>query len=233
MAISLTQVTSKGSSGSVTTDTKAFTSNITAGGFIVVVTASGVATGNNVSSITDTLSNTYTRVFSEVGGAGTRPDLEVWYAQNSPAGANTITVNQTSAKLCWVQAEYAGIAALLDLAPDKNAHTSGSAATADSGSTATTTKADELLIGAIGVASASWTISSAGTNYGNLTQVSSTGAGANYTVGFEDRIVAATGAYNATFAISGSGTWECGVATFNGYTFTPRVTFIENARRLG
>src|SRR5262249_17325640 len=131
----------------------------------------------------------------------------IYYAKNikaSAAGTNSVTVtfNAPTPFVDLRITEYSGLDKVNPL--DVSKSTSGTSATANSGSV-TTTAANEL-------------ISPAGTTYGLLS-----GAGTNFTSRIitspdgnivEDRLVTAIGSYNATAVQTGSAAWVMQLVTF-------------------
>jgi large repetitive protein len=85
-----------------------FASDNTAGNLILVcMGAYGGGTGPTVS---DSQGNTYTQIRIDAGGSGSGSIVSVWYAENVKAGANTVTVDQTSsADIDLIIAEYSGL----------------------------------------------------------------------------------------------------------------------------
>jgi RHS repeat-associated protein len=160
-----------------------------------------------VQSVTDTTGNTYSIAAPVVSLSGFGRQV-IYYSPNiSGAAANSVTVTFTgAAHLPDIRiSEYKGIVTTnpLDVTAGKSA-TSGTLT--DSGF-ATTTNANDVLIGA------------------NLvdTSINTTAAGANYTAEvlttprydiFEDRIVTATGSYDASAPVSKSGDWIAQMAAF-------------------
>ena len=153
-----------------------------------------------VSSVTDTKGNTYVLAAGPTKATGLTS--AVYYAKNIAAGANTVTVKfNVSAAFPNVNVlEYSGLDTANPL--DVTASATGSGTTANSGS-ATTTSANDLIIGA-----------------GNPTTIF-TAAGAGFTKRLinayggisEDEIVTSTGSYNATAAMQ-SGTWVMQMVAF-------------------
>ena len=194
-----------------------FTSAQTAGNFNVVAVGWGT-TSATVSSITDTKGNVYTlAVGPTVTSFG---NASIYYAKNiaaAAAGVNKVTVT-FSAAVPWPDvriAEYSGIVTTNPL--DVSAVATGTGALGDSGF-ATTTNANDLLIGS------------------NWVSTGSTGPGAGYTQReisgwdgdiLEDRIVSTTGAYNATAPLSPSGNWIMQMAAFKGVPTTPGTPAIS------
>ena len=164
-----------------------------------------------VSSVTDTMGNTYTLAVGPTvqpgpaGGGGL--SQSIYYAKNiasATANGNAVTV-RFSAAAAFPDVrilEYSGLSPTSPL--DVTAAAVGNSATSSSG-TATTTSANELLVGA------------------NMTFTITTGPGAGFTSRMittpdgdiaEDRIVTATGSYQATAPV-GAGPWIMQMATFS------------------
>jgi len=166
----------------------------------------GVVTPNTITSVTDSIGNSYLQAVSATKSLSGSQTL--YYAANiqaAAAGANTVTVtfnggtggnvkaNVGSQLVGGVSmAEYSGIVTTnpLDVATGAGG-TSSSGGTASSGQ-ASTTNANDLLIGGY------WAGSTGGT------------AGTGYTMrtgGIEDRTVTATGSYSATATVASPGGW--------------------------
>lgn len=175
--------------------------NTTTGDTILVVI--GTTAAASVSSITDSQSNTYTKV--DGVSVGSNPDdAELWMASNITGGTTpTITVTLSAAVSGVIIArEYKDALTL-----DKHVATTGSGASVSSGASAATTQAEEVVVGwAFQVGGG---ISAVGTGYSNYLP-QATGA---TNAAIEDKAVTATGAQTATF--TGGGTaFGAGVATF-------------------
>lgn len=92
--------------GSLSTDTLAYTSNVGAGSLLVAVARIGSGT-DEITSMSDSRGNTWARAHKQADGAGHTQD--VWYAYNSGAGANTVTINLSSSQsLRWGVYEASG-----------------------------------------------------------------------------------------------------------------------------
>ena len=177
----------------------------TAGDLNVVAVAWGDAT-SHITSITDTVGNTYVLA---VGPTNNGVDTEaLYYAKNIGAAApsaNTVTVNfdaVTPSPDIRV-AEYSGLDAITPL--DKTTSGTGNGATAGAGPV-TTTAANEVII-------ASAYFNSTGTG----------GAGSGYAQRVftdpdgdlvEDKVVTSTGSYSATASQGPSDYWVMSIATF-------------------
>lgn len=144
---------------------------------------------------TDTQGNTYTLLttFSN----GTSFNSQAWYACYNIAGhaaGNVITSNPDVGAVNMHVWEVSGL--VTTAAFDKSSSTFGSTTSLTSGATATTTVADELLIGVFSNdhLNESWTL---GAGYSNLLISGATQTNA-FSSASEEQIVAATGAYTAT-----------------------------------
>jgi hypothetical protein len=171
----------------------------TAGDLNIVVVGWGDNT-STISSVTDSLGNTYSRA---VGPTSTRGlQQSIYYAKNIAGGSNTVTVtfNQAAAYPDVRILEYSGLSASSPL--NVTAAAVGNGSSANSGS-ATTTSGNELIFGA-GTSDNRFTGAGSGfTNriinlYGNIA---------------EDKVVNSVGSYAAT-AINSGGGWVMQMATF-------------------
>lgn len=140
-------VTTTSSGGTPNTASAAFSSNNAAGSLLVA--AIGINTSSpSVSGITDSQGNTWSKAAATNGSSS---DAEVWYAPNSKAGANTLTITITgtsSARPTTVDlVEVSNIVLASPL--DKTALVSSSGTTPATGVTGVTTKAVEFLYGVI------------------------------------------------------------------------------------
>jgi fibronectin type 3 domain-containing protein len=184
----------------------AYTAAQSAGNLNVVVIGWNAATGT-VQSVTDTVGNSYALAVGPTvrSGFGTQ---SIYYAANirgAAANGNTVkvTFNAATSHPDIRIAEYRGIS--LSNPVDVVAAATGNSATASSGA-ATTTSANDLIVGA------------------NLVSSFTTGAGTSFTSRvitspdgdiLEDRIVTAIGSYSAT-APQSSGTWIMQMVAFKG-----------------
>jgi hypothetical protein len=184
--------------------TVTFTGAQTAGNLNVVIVSWNDSTAI-ISSVTDTIGNTYSVAAAPVVQSGTASQA-IYYAKNiaaAAAGANAVTINfNVAARHPDIRiAEYSGIDPLNAL--DTSVGAQGSTATSDSGPV-TTLNANDILIGA------------------NVVQSTTTGSGTGYTSRgitpdgdiLEDQIVSATGSYNATAALDKVQPWIMQMAAF-------------------
>jgi len=205
-AIAFVQQNSVAPQSPLTTRSLAYTAAQTSGNLNVVVVGWNDVTSHLI-SITDTRGNAYQLAAGPTTFAGIGT-LAVYYAANiAPSAANTNSVTVTfDAAVRYLDlriAEYSGIDPTRAVDVVKTG--TGSSAMSDSGAI-TTTNANDLLIAGNYVDSYS---SAAGSGY--TSRVISTDGNL-----LEDRIVAATGSYNATAPITRSGPWIMQLVAFRG-----------------
>jgi hypothetical protein len=196
-AISFIQVAAAVPQSSPSTVPVSYGSPQTAGDLNVVVVGWNNST-STVQSIQDSAGNTYALAIGPTTGTSLRQSI--YYASNIKGGSNTVTVtfNQATAFPDIRILQYRGVTTL-----DVVAGASGSGTTANSGS-ATTTAANELIVGA------------------NMVSSITTGPGSGFTTRIitspdsdivEDRVVTSTGSYSATSPLT-SGAWVMQMVTF-------------------
>ncbi len=193
------------STGSTSPGTLAFTSNNTAGNLIIVV----ARVSGGTSSVPTDLRNTYqTAVANQQLGIG-GSYLSVYYAENIAAGANTVSVVFTGGIAMRLAIfEYSGLATSGSL--DRIAGNSGSSTNTGTSGNVTTTAANELAFGAVGVDVLQ--NFAAGTNW-RLEQCQNT-CGAGY-LATEDQPLSSTQTVASTWGtFSGSPFWSAIIATF-------------------
>lgn len=187
--------------GTVSTRPLAFASNNVAGNTLSVLARIGVGTADQITGITDSQGNTWAKAKSQIATAD--HDLELWYALNCKAGANTVTINlASSATLRWIIQEHEG-----NMAFDAANGATGTSFTADSGAI-TTADASELLLGGASVSA-----TNAFTATGGFTQRQAIPASPASKIASQDRVVAA-GTYNSTTDFGGTDLWAAVVAAF-------------------
>lgn len=200
-----TQVQKKGyaSSGDATTHNIVFDSGPTQGNLLIV---SFSGDGYYSSGL-----ETWTQVVSRENWSGTYIYYKIAGAGESATIAITIA---GSTSLVGVAYEYSG----MDGTPfDKAANDGGADTSAESGTTATTAQAAELLIACVGTTapgSSAPSVTAWSNSFGEEYNAIATGSGSNVRHASASRIVAATGAYSTTGTLSGSSVWEAGIATF-------------------
>lgn len=202
MAVAFVQAGSAINGGASTSVSKAFTSNITAGGLLVVSAFSEVDS-STVSSVTDTLGNTYVKATDPTTSVGHGTHLGVWYAMNSVAGANTVTFTAgQSGRIYLMVEEVSGAATTTAL----DATGTGTGTNASPTCSATTTASGDYLYGAITNSRSTLT---AGTGY-----TVRTGTGFNEFFDSESKVAGVAGSYAADGTISVAGAWVAHMAAF-------------------
>jgi uncharacterized repeat protein (TIGR02543 family) len=202
-----------------------------AGTSLAIATTGAVAAGDDiiitfvtdpagtVSSVSDGV-NTYSQVIDVTNSTNVRTMVYAAYNVSALPGGSTITVTHASATArSAIVSVFRGLAN--SAVVDQTRTATGSASAVSSGATSTTTQADELLIGAIGLegphgdAPSVWQNSFTfgprlGTNFG------STGGGdTDVLAQMGWRIVGATGAYTAQIVnLNTSRDWAASIATF-------------------
>ncbi len=177
---------------------------VAAGDSIILSFVSGDL-GTTGFSATDSAGNTYTADIAGRRSGSVGTVILSAHNVNALVAGNTITVTHpsTSARRVLTADDFSGLAKTGTL--DKSSTGNGSSTTPDSGFTATTTQAAELLLGAVGVAGAASDTFTAsddghGGTYTALTRVNS--GGNVFYVNPEYEIVAATNTYKARATIT-------------------------------
>lgn len=176
-----------------------FANNTAHNASIVVGTTDGPIA--NLSTPTDTSGNVYQLLATIDGGWTIKMKLWACYDIATSAGVNTVTMNDSFSLTNMFIFEVAGLAT--SLAFDKQASAQqGSATALSSGNTATTTNANELLLGITGNANTLSLLPTIGAGYSNLQTTGST----NMWGGSEEAVVGSTGAQAATFTLPANAT---------------------------
>jgi hypothetical protein len=169
---------------------------ISANSIIVMVSTFGGTT-----SVTDNKGNTYVKV-GTVTEIFTSKILDVWYSSGITGGAShqVTFVQATNAGYELVIEEYSGL--IPTTAYDVRVSATGTATTANTGTSASTTSANELIWSGISVygsqSDLNDLITSAGVGYSNF---GAAGSGSTI-ICKESKFVSAISTYNATYSIS-------------------------------
>lgn len=200
MPIAVVQSKPAATAGYVQTSTIAPTSAVTSTNFLLLWVSTNGAV-NNITGVTDTNSNTWTKVGSSVQG-GRSGDW--WYVQSAAAGTPTITITSTDfLTRAIVLRELSGVATTAPI--DVSAYAAVATSTTVTVS-ATTTNANDLIVGAAGI-DKSAAVYTLGSGYSNLTQAT----GGDFLSGaMESKNVTATGSQTANFTID---TAQSGIAS--------------------
>ena len=190
------------------------------GGDLNVIVVGWNDTTATVTSVTDSVGNTYALAVGPTVQLGVTSQ-SIYYAYNivpAAAGANTVTVRfNVAATFPDIRIlEYSGLDTNNPL--DVTAGAQGNSSFTNSGS-ATTTSATELIVGA------------------NMTQTQTTSPGAGFTSRMitapdgdmvEDMVVTSAGTYSATASILPAGQWVMQMATFRAAPTLPTPTAPSN-----
>src|SRR5579864_5998013 len=182
--------------------TVAYPAAQTAGDLNVVVVGWNDST-SSVTSVSDSNGNYYTLAVGPTIGSGL--SQSIYYAKNILPGSNAVTVtfNQAAGNPDIRVLEYAGLDTMSPL--DVTAAAAGNGSNASSGP-ATTTAANELILGADTIATITTGVESGFTSRIITSPDSDL---------VEDKIVSTTGSYNATASLS-NGFWVMQMAAFKG-----------------
>jgi len=183
-----------------------FLSGNTAGNLIVVLVR--MSSTSQTVTITDSAGNSYVDAVSQAQTSDGH-QVHILYAKNIKAGANTVTATFSATNNHpWLAIyEYSGLSTTNPL--DRTAHAQGSSASPNSGASAITTNANELVFAAAGFVNNYAGTATAGSGY--TLQQQDTGTSRAVT---ETTIVASTGTYAGTFTLSTSTNWSAVLATF-------------------
>lgn len=206
----ISRVQTKTGTGSAPTVNITWNGNTTTGNLIVI--AIGTQTTSVVVSITDSQSNSY----SKVDGTTNSNDGELWYAENITGGTTpTVTITLTSIlSTAAVMREYTGIAAsALDV---HTIRTGTNFAQAFSGPTSTSTQPNQLVVGYISTTTTTPTVDS---RFSNLSTASN-----SVIVGLADRIVNSIDCHDVIFTVGSAETYVVGVAGFKDATVGNEIT---------
>ncbi|MEI6656861.1 MAG: hypothetical protein WCP45_19000, partial [Verrucomicrobiota bacterium] len=198
----------------------------TSGNTLVAVISTRSASAGAVAGISQSGGALWTRAAQSTGTAGTT--TEIWCASNIQGGGTTVTIQFTASLMASaVVAEYSGVLGAGSV--DQTANSSGGSTAAATGTTATTSQANELWLGGIGLDSSTPTL---GTPVGGFTSIasaqsSSATAASDAKVYALEKLPGATGAAasGGTLAGGAPGTiTQRGVATTNSITTAGSVT---------
>jgi len=179
------------------------------GGNLIVAFVRMSSTGQTV-TVSDSLGNRYIDAVHQ-GQDADGHQTHIFYAANSLAGPNTVTASFSSTNNHpWLAIfEYSGVITANPL--DVTASAQGLSAIANSGSTAQTHAANELIFAGLGLPSSSSVGVNAGSGFGMEQQ--DTIAGGSRAAA-EDQLVGAIGSFSGNFSLGSSTYWSAVVATF-------------------
>jgi len=218
-------------SGSVSSATLAYNSNIIAGSLLIQ--AARVGSGTATIAMTSP-GNIHTQDKSQLFSTDTAA-LTIHSAPNAAAGATTVTATLTGgpATLRWAIHEYGSMATSAPVDVSASAQSTGGSP-ADSGSI-TTTVADDLLFVA-GAADDVWSSVTAGSGY---TLREAIPVAPNIKIATEGQDLVAIGSYNGTFTFGGPPVWACAIVAYKpaaaaaGHPAMRRFGGVQHAARIG
>ena len=190
------------------------TTNVTSGNSVIVTLMWGAFGPAETAACSDSQGNSYTVDIEEYySGSGHYTVVCSSHNVTALTAADTITVSFSSGTygVAATAHEFSGLASASTV--DQTASANGNSSTPASGSTAVTTQADELLIGAIGVSGPPTDIFTPGSGYTALASIGFSDAW-NGTIYPEYRIVSATGAFQADGTLNLARGWAAGIATY-------------------
>jgi hypothetical protein len=223
MAYSIVQTKTGDSGGYVTSTNLSFDSSTTTGNTILVAVAYN-SDQLGTPDVTDNKGNTYTKLAGGAGAGDTSGEL--WCAYNVTGGAShqiTIELSANWHDVAIVMREYSGLTTANPFDVKAEGTTaSGTSHTSDT--TASTSQANELVVGVIAInANSTYT---AGGGYGNLSYQD--GSDLYESVAMEDKRVTATGTQQATITSSATASGYFIVATFKeAATGTPLIDAVS------
>jgi hypothetical protein len=222
------QANTSGGSGGSTTNTQTFTVPVTSGNLLVLYIFDSTDLTTTISSVvwsSGGACGTFTPTpLSPITGTTRR--MWVYYAQITTGGCVGVTITfSASINSVVIFSEYPGMATSGVLDVEVAANGTG---TAISSGPATTTNANDLLVGGIFVTSSGGGTLTAGSGYALRVNNASTSHR-----GLEDQNVNATGSYAATASYSSSQTWIAHLMalkrTSSSGVRTPTSFFVSNA----
>jgi hypothetical protein len=184
----------------------------TNGHTLIAVIATRGNTANRVASISQAGAN-WVRAAQGVNANNTT--TEIWYASGVSNAVGTVTINLAASLFAAaVVTEYDGVLAVSPL--DVTASNTGNSSGATTGATPTTTQANELWIGGIGLVNSGHTLSGVLNAFSAIghAQSSSGTAGNNAKVYALERIATAAGSASSGGTLSTSAQWSGAMATF-------------------
>ncbi len=188
------QSTNREQNANATSFSTAFTSNVTSGHLLFVTFAN--TTANSISTISDTLGNTYTAL-PVIAANGYR--LQAFYTYSIASGADTVTGTYSGSGATYIQetlAEYSNVGTI-------DVHAENSGGNSPPSTTTTTTASSDLVIGYVTDSFVTWT----GESGWNLRTTAS-----GIRAALQDTIAANPGSITSTFnTVNG---WNAGIVAF-------------------
>ena len=168
---------------------------------------SGHASGS-VTGVADNKGDTWTR--ATAANPSTRIGAEVWYTAGAPAGVTSVTVTYSTSVNPVVRFYEISNASALDRATSA----SGTSTAPSSGTTATTTSPNEVVIGDIGYVTTTASISGITPGFAADALLRNPASNHQNSEQGGHEAVSATGTFSFSGTLSGSQSWAAIVATF-------------------
>lgn len=195
-----------------------FPSNNTGGNLILAFVRMS-STSQSI-QVTDTSHNVYTDAISQTQTTDGH-QIHLFYAQNIAGGANTVTAAFSAANNHpWMAVyEYRGLSTAAPL--DRVSGAQGAGTTPNTGTTGTTTAANELVFAGAGFQNDYAGTIMADPSYAMQQQDAGTSRAAN-----ESTLASSSAAYTGTFVLNSSANWSAVIATFRsaGAPIPPSIT---------
>ncbi|MGH9080967.1 MAG: hypothetical protein ACRDYE_13015, partial [Acidimicrobiales bacterium] len=207
-APALVQSASATETATATSLSGSFPSATKAGDLLVLSASEYTGATNHLTSVTDSAGNTWTRV-GAYDVSGHNSNGELWYAAGA-APVTTVTVHTTAAaSVAFGVQEFSGVATTSPL--DVSAGTANTS-TAPSSGPATTSVANELVVGFIAGHNNAQTISPNSPGYTDQAQQTTTGTVASIVTGYQ--VVGTPGPQSFAGTFGTAMYWAAGVAVF-------------------
>jgi hypothetical protein len=183
-----------------------FLSGNTTGNLIIAFVRMSTAT--QTVTVTDTAGNVYADAVSQAQTTDGH-QIHIFYAKNAIGGPNTVTARFSATNNHpWLAVyEYIGLSTTSPL--DRVLKAQGGSASPNTGATATTSSANELVFAGAGFVNNFAGTATAGGGFTMQLQDTGTSRAANEAI-----IASATGAFNGTLTLSAPTNWSAVIATF-------------------
>ena len=184
----------------------AFASSNKVGNLIIAFVR--MSTTSQTVQVTDSAGNAYTDAVTQTQTSDGH-QVHLFYARNILGGANTVTAtfSATNSHPWLAIYEYSGLSVTSPL--DQTAHAQGNSSTPNSGATAITASANELVFAGAGMTANYAGTATPGSGYTLQRQDKGTSRAVN-----ESAVVKSAGSYAGTFSLSSSTNWSAVVAAF-------------------
>ena len=236
MAIAYVKDTGKFSTAAAASINQAFGSAVSAGALLVTGVSgwrSPTAFDIGATGVSDDVNGNHSQAVKSAVGTGDGNRAAIHYFENSAAGTPTVTVAAAAGSDNSIEAvcvEYSGAATSSSL-DQTQSNVTGSPTDASTGTTGTTSQADEVAVAVMSASAADPNL--------NITTPSTytrraVNQDANSTIGFEyaDKILSATGTQSAAWTHDNANTAAC-IATFKAAATGPTVVASSEALRAG